>query len=143
MQVNELLGELQHACCPCHVALVRLDRIWVAQLAGGLRVVCGCAVRLGLAWLSAARFCLEWPFANAHPQTMVCVLAKHQLCDVHFFFVLVVSDFLCDGHACLYTWGALVHQRISAGAGTRCGFLLLRGGNCHLALLLLHSAVLM
>ena len=62
MQVNEWLGELQHACCPCHVALVRLDRIWVAQLAGGLRVVCGssCAVRLGLAWLhgchSAVRY---------------------------------------------------------------------------------------
>ena len=100
------------------MALVRLDRVWVAQLVGGLRVGSGssCAVWLGLARLPAARFHFEWPLAHAHPQSMVCVLAKHQLCDVHFVAFLAVSHFLCDGRACLYAWGAPAPLRIPIGA---------------------------
>ena len=130
MQVNEWVGELQHSCCPCDVALVRLDRVWVAQLVGGLRVGSGssCTVWLGLAWLPAARLYFEWPLAHAHPQLMVCVLAKQQLCGVRFFAFLVVRDFLRGGRACLYEWGAHAPLRIPIGAGTRCRFLLVWAG---------------
>ena len=107
MQVHKWNGKLQHACCPGRVALVRLDRVWVAQLVGGLRLACGssCADWLGLGRLLVARWFLESPFAIAHPQAMVCVLAEHQLCEVICFAVLVGRVYLCEGRVCLYTWG--------------------------------------
>ena len=88
------------------MALVRLDRVWVAQLVGGLPVGSGssCAVWLGLAWLSAARLYFEWPLAHAHPQPMVCVLARHQLCDVHFF-AFWLSAISCATDVFVYTRG--------------------------------------
>ena len=87
---------------------MRLDRVWVAQLSGELRVVCGssCVVCLGLARLSAARLCFDWPLASANPRAMVCVLAKQQFCDAHLFAVLLASEYLCDERAYLYTLGA-------------------------------------
>jgi len=101
MHVNEWLGKQQHALCPCHVAFVRLGRAWVAQLAGGLRVFCGSScVAVGCAFVSGLAAC------ECHPRAMVCVRAKHQLCDVHFSAVLVANGCLCDGRACLYAWGA-------------------------------------
>ena len=107
-QGHEKPVKLQHACCQCHVAFVRLDRVWVAQLFGGLRVVCGssCVVCSGLARLSAARLCFDWPVAIANLRAMVCVLAKQQFCDVHLFAVLLASGYLGDERAYLYTLGA-------------------------------------
>ena len=107
-QGHEKPVKLQHACCQCHVAFVRLDRVWVAQLFGGLRVVCGssCVVCSGLARLSAARLCFDWPIAIANLRAMVCVLGKQQFCDVHLFAVLLASDYLGDERAYLYTLGA-------------------------------------
>ena len=85
---------------------MRLDRVWVAQLSGELRVVCGssCVVCLGLARLSAAQLCFDWPLASANPRAMVCVLAKHQLCDVHFF-AFWLSTIPCATDVIVYTRG--------------------------------------
>ena len=113
------------------MALVRLDRVWVAQLVGGLRVGSGssCAVWLGLAWLPAARLYFEWPLAQAHPLLMVCVLAKQQLCDVRFFPPFWLSEIPCTTDMLVCTLGgAHALLRISIGAGTRCRFLLLWAG---------------
>ena len=111
MHVNEWLGKQQHALCPCHVAFVRLGRAWVAQVVGGLRVFCGSScVAVGCAFVSGLAAC------ECHPRAMVCVRAKHQLCDVHFVAFLAVSHFLCDGRACLYAWGAPAPLRIPIGA---------------------------
>ena len=117
MHVNEWLGKQQHALCPCHVAFVRLGRAWVAQVAGGLRVFCGSScVAVGCAFVSGLAAC------ECHPRAMVCVLAKHQLCDVHFSAVLVANDCLCDGRACLYAWGRVCRNGFQLEPGRAVAF---------------------